>query len=45
MDGFRIDAIPHLFEVANLSMDVMPGDVSRHNLSHSANLSLGFPTR
>ena len=27
VDGFRIDAIPHLFEVEDLSMEVRPGDV------------------
>ena len=31
VDGFRIDAIPHLYEVANLSMDILPGDVSYIN--------------
>ena len=28
VDGFRIDAIPYLFEVKNLSQNVKPGDVS-----------------
>lgn len=26
VDGFRIDAIPHLFEASNLSLEVQPGD-------------------
>ena len=28
VDGFRIDAIPYLFEVKNLSQNVKPGDVT-----------------
>ena len=34
VDGFRIDAIPYLFEVKNLSQNVKPGDVSCVNKLH-----------
>lgn len=28
VDGFRIDAIPHLFEIENTTMDEPPGEVT-----------------
>jgi len=31
VDGFRVDAIPHLFELANTSVDEPPGPVCTHN--------------